>query len=62
MSNIYTRGGSRDWTKPAVFKITPAGNWWATVKDPQGKYHTDFFGTHPEAMQQAAKYAAGVYE
>jgi hypothetical protein len=63
MSNgIYSRGQQRDWSKPAVYKITPNGMWWATYRDQHGKYHTDCFHEHYEALSKAYKYAAGSYE
>ena len=60
--SIYQRSAGRDWTKPAVYKITPAGYWWVTVKDQQGKFHTDFLSTHREALEKGNRYAAGVFE
>jgi hypothetical protein len=59
MSNIYTRASQRDWSKPAVYKITAAGMWWATYRDQHGKYHTDCFFSHGEAFRQAVRYAKG---
>lgn len=62
--SIYTRAshGGRDWEKPAVYKITPTGYWWVTVKDQHGRYHTDWLPTHGEALAKAHRYAAGVFE
>lgn len=60
--SIYQRAADRDWTKPAVYKITPTGYWWATVKDQQGKFHTDFYTSHGEALTKANRLAAGVFE
>lgn len=60
--SIYLRGGQRDWSKPAVYKITAQGMWWAAVRDGAGKYHADCFVTHGAALSKAFDYAAGVYE
>lgn len=59
MNGIYQRGGSRNWDKPAVYKIRKEGMWWATYRDQHGKYHTSMFIDHADALNQALKYAAG---
>ena len=48
----------KDWSKPAVYKILKGGMWWASVQDVQGKYHSDLFFTHTEAIAKAHEYAA----
>ena len=63
MSNgIYSRGQQRDWSKPAVYKINRDGMWWATAKDPEGKFHSDCFNNHWAALSKAQEYAAGVFQ
>lgn len=58
--SIYEQGGTRNWEKPAVYKITAGGMWWATYKDQHGRYHSDMFHNHAEALDQALRwYAAG---
>lgn len=57
--SIYQQAGSRNWDKPAVYKIRPDGLWWATYRDPHGKYHSEMFTNHTEAFQQAVRYARG---
>ena len=50
----------RDWSKPAVYKILKGGMWWASVQDSDGRYHSDLFMTHREALVKAHEYAAMV--
>lgn len=57
--SIYQQAGTRNWDKPAVYKIRPDGLWWATYRDQHGKYHSDMFESHPDAMRRALEYAAG---
>lgn len=59
--SIYQQGGSRNWDKPAVYKIRKDGMWWATCRDQHGTYHSDMFNTHDAALSKAFEYAAGVY-
>lgn len=60
--SIYKESGTREWDKPAVYKIRPEGMWWATAKDQQGKFHSDRFHSHGAALSKAFEYAAGVYQ
>lgn len=57
--SIYQQAGSRNWDKPAVYKIRPDGLWWATYRDQRGRYHSEMFHTHGDAFQQAVQYALG---
>lgn len=57
--SIYQQAGTRNWSKPAVYKIRPDGLWWASYRDQHGKYHSEMFHNHGEALQQAIKYAKG---
>ena len=58
--SIYQQAGTRDWDKPAVYKINPKGGmWWAAYRDQHGKFHADMFHSHSEALSQAIAYAAG---
>jgi hypothetical protein len=54
--SIYT-DRNHDWSKPAVYKISKGGMWWATVKDVDGKYHTEMYLTHAEAVAKANEFA-----
>lgn len=62
MNGIYQQVGSRNWDKPAVYKIRKDGMWWATGRDQEGKFHSDCFHTHWAALSKATEYAAGVYQ
>lgn len=55
---IYQQAGTRDWSKPAVYKITPNGMWWATVRTSDDRYHSDCFHNYQEALELAHEYAA----
>jgi hypothetical protein len=57
--SIYQQAGSRNWDKPAVYKINPGGMWWATYRDQHGRYHSEMFHNHGDAFQQAVQYALG---
>ena len=55
LMSIYKEAGSRDWSKPAVYKISTHGMWWATYRDQHGIYHSEMFHDHRAALQQAVK-------
>lgn len=58
--SIYQQAGTRNWDKPAVYKINPHGGmWWATYRDQHGIYHSEMFHNHADAMKQAIGYATG---
>jgi hypothetical protein len=60
--SIYQQAGTRSWDKPAVYKIRPDGLWWATYRDQHGKYHSDMFQNHADALNQAIAYANGAQQ
>lgn len=62
MNGIYQQATSRNWEKPAVYKIRKEGMWWATAKDQQGKFHSACFFNHEAALSKAREYAAGIFQ
>jgi hypothetical protein len=57
--SIYT-DRNHDWSKPAVYKISKGGMWWATVKDVDGRYHSECYHRYEDAVEQANAYAVMV--
>ena len=44
--------------KPSVVRLYDGGMWWARVVTPGGKYVTDCFFSHEEALARANEYAS----